>query len=256
MFLFFLFLLILSCGIKAPPKPQPEPQFSFRRIGSFVYVVGKDIEVEGFKNLNGFWYRREEKPFCFLVKHVKGKSKKVCVKESIKKPPKLKVKELKEAVLIIPREKGNYRVYRVVKNGLLYPIPLKEFSKSVEIKKEYEPYYVGITKVLSPIYESEAFIIKIPPKSKPIPKPPYSAGYTVVGSKLIIYWFHENYDELIGFNVYKNGKKLNKIPIKRNYLEDTLPKSKTLYEITAVNKFGVESKPVKVYFHPEEFQKP
>ncbi|AAC07436.1 hypothetical protein [Aquifex aeolicus] len=256
MFLFLFFLLILSCGIKAPPKPLPEPQFSVKRIGEVVYVSGQNIEVKNFKKLNEFWYKKEKSSFCFEVKHVKGKSKKVCVKESSGKPPELEIKELKEKVLLIPRESGTFRIYRVVKDKVLYPIPLKEFSKETEVQKDYEPYYIGVTKVLSQDYESEPLIIKISPKPKPVPKPPYSAGYTVKGKKLIIYWFHENYEELIGFNVYKNGKKLNETPLKRNYFEDELPKKETLYEITAVNRFGIESKPVKVFFHPVESQTP
>jgi len=254
--LFLFFLLILSCGIKAPPKPLPEPVFSVKRIGEFVYVLGNDIKVEGFKKFDGFWYKKEKKALCFKVKHTKGKTKKVCVREAFKEIPKLEVRELKEEVLIIPKEEGVYRVYKVLKDKILYPNPLKEFKKDVKIKKDYEPYYVGITKLISQNYESEPLIIKIPPKPKPAPKPPYAGGYTIKNEKLIIYWFHESYDKIVGFNIYKNGEKLNKKPLKRNYFFDHIPDKDTIYEITAVNRFGMESKPLKIFFHPEALQKP
>jgi len=254
-FFSFFFLFLLSCGIKAPPKPLPEPQFEIKRIGSYVYVIGEAIEVKGFEKNGNFWYKKNKNSFCFNIKHIKGKSKKVCVPEANLEKPQVAVKELKESIVIIPVEKGIFRVYRIIKDDLVNPTALKEFQKEIKIPREYKKFYIGITKVLGKGYESSPKVVKISPKPYPAPDPPYSGGYIPSIGKIVIYWFHRDYENLSGFNIYKNGVKLNKKPLKTATFIDKFPREKTVYKITAVNSFGVESKPLEITVYPQESQK-
>ncbi|GAB6066525.1 hypothetical protein JCM9492_16200 [Aquifex pyrophilus] len=247
-------LLILSCGIKSSPKPLPEPIFTLKRIGDYVYVIGEDIEVKGFKKHKNFWYKKEERAFCFYVKHVKGKEKKACVPEAGRIKPRISYEEKEEKVIIRAEEKGIYNVYPYEGN-LLIPFPLKTFEDSAELQKKYGDYEVGITKVINDV-ESQPVRLKIKRKPYPVPEPPYSAGYVISDGELILYWFHRDFENLKGFYVYKNGKKLNKEPIKRNVYVDRMPEERTIYKITAVNNFGVESEPVTVEVLPEKPRKP
>lgn len=93
--------------------------------------------------------------------------------------------------------------------------------------------------------ESFPLYVYISPKPKPVPVPPYDIGYFKVDGKLVIYWFHRDFENLKGFNIYKNGKRLNKNPIKRNiFIDKYIPGT---YEVRAVNKFGLESEGIKIY---------
>lgn len=253
---FFLFLLfLLSCGIKAPPKPLPEPQFQVKRIGSYVYVIGEAIEVKGFEKSGNFWYKKNKNSFCFNVRHIKGKSKKVCVSEANFEKPKVLIKEFQRNIVIIPVEKGIFRVYRIIKDDLVNPTALKEFQKEIKIPKEYKEFYIGITKVVGRGYESSPKVVKILPKPYPVPESPYSGGYILSKGKIVIYWFHKDYENLKGFNIYKNGIKLNKNPTKKTTFTDRIPNEKTIYKITAVNSFGMESKPLEITVYLQESRK-
>ena len=245
--LFFLFLSLSSCGIKSKPSPLPEPKFEVKRIGEFVYVLGNKLEVEGFKRANNFWYTKNPERFCFVVKRVNGKSKNVCVPKAPKEVPKVKVKNLKEKVLILTQEEGVYHLYNVI-DDLPVPFQLQEFRNKVSLEKSYYKYRVAITKVLKKSIESYPLYIEVKPKPKPTPKPPYDGGYILIEDKLILYWFHEDFENLIGFNVYKNGKRLNNNPIKKSVYIDKVPDREVLYEIRAINSFGLESKSFKIVF--------
>ena len=245
LFLLLLFLYLISCGIKSKPKPLPEPQFQVKRIGKFVYVIGENLEVPGFQKGNGFWFLQKGEAFCFEVKRIKGKSKKVCVAEAVKYRPKLKVQNLKESVKLISEEQGTFRVYRVI-NDMPIPIPIKEFQEEIFLEKDYSKYRVAVTKVLKGYVESEPFFVDVPPKPKPVPEPPYDVGYFKLDKKIVIYWFHNDFEDLEGFNIYKNGNKINTKPIKKSTFVDDYPDESTLYEIRAVNKFGIESRGVAI----------
>ncbi len=249
LFLFFLFLSLLSCGIKSKPKPLPEPKFQIKRIGEFVYVIGNNLEVPGFKKVDGFWFTQKEEAFCFDVKRIKGKSKRVCVPKAVKQYPQISVKELKGAVKLISKEEGIFRIYKI-KNTFPVPFPIKEFNKETFIPKTYSKYRIAVTKTLKENVESAPIFIDIPPKPKPIPDPPYDVGYFILDGKVVIYWFHKKFEDLQGFNIYKNGKKINKKPLKVNTFVDTYPQQTTIYEIRAVNKFGLESKGVSIKIKP------
>ena len=249
-FLFLLlFLSLTSCGVKSKPKPLPEPEFQIQRIGEFVYITGSNLEVSGFKKGNGFWFARKKDAFCFYVKRIKGKEKQVCVSEAIKIFPNIKIQEQEEAVKIIPQEGGTFRLYSV-KGDTPIPPPFKEFTYEISVKKTYSRYRVAVTKILKESVESYPVYIDILPKPKPVPEPPYYAGYFILDKKIVIYWFHRNFEDLKGFNVYKNGEKLNKKPIKRNIFVDNYPKELTVYEVRAVNKFDLESKGISIKIEP------
>ena len=247
--LLLLFLSLTSCGIKSKPKPLPEPQFQLKRIGKFVYVIGENLEVPGFQKGKGFWFIQKGEGFCFEVKRIKGKSKKVCVAEAVKYRPELEVQNLKESVKLIPEEQGTFRVYRVL-NDMPIPIPIKEFQGEIFLEKDYLKYRVAVTKVLKGYVESEPVFVDIPPKSKPVPEPPYDVGYFQIDGNLVIFWFHKNFEDLIGFNIYRNGKKINKEPLKKNTFVDDYPEKSTVYEIRAINKFGIESRGILVKIKP------
>ncbi|WP_461831574.1 hypothetical protein [Aquifex sp.] len=256
MFLFLFFLsFILSCGIKGSPKPLPEPEFTLKRIGDYVYVIGKDIYVEGFQKYKSFWYKKEKKAFCFYVKRINGKEKKVCAPQAILTKPQISYKYDKEYLLIKAKEESAYNIYPYEK-GILIPFPLKTFREVAKLERKYADYEVGITRVLSSRVESYPLKIKVKRKPYPAPEPPYSAGYVISEGKLILYWFHKDIEDLKGFYIYKNGKKVNKKPVKRNVYIDNAPEVRTVYGITAVNAFGIESKPLTLEVSPEAFRKP
>ncbi|WP_461829118.1 rhamnogalacturonan endolyase family protein [Aquifex sp.] len=245
LFLLLLLLSLTSCGIKSEPKPLPEPEFRVKRVGEFVYVIGSDLEVPGFQKVNGFWVVHKKESFCFHVKRVKGKEKKVCVSEAVKIFPNIKVQEHKDVVRIIPQEGETFRLYRV-KGDIPIPPPLKEFTYEISVNKTYSKYRVAVTKVLKENLESYPTYVEIPPKPKPVPEPPYDAGYFRLDKKIVIYWFHNDFENLKGFNVYKNGEKVNDEPLKKNTFVDNYPEESTVYEIRAVNRFGVESKGITI----------
>ncbi len=245
----FLFLSLISCGVKTEPKPLPEPEFQVKRIGEFIYVIGNNLEISGFKKGDGFWFTRKKDAFCFYVKKVKGKGKKACVVEAIEYFPNIRTKELKESIKIFSEEEGTFRVYRVNRTIPL-PFPVKEFTHETTVKKTYSKYRVAVTKVLRENVESYPIYIEIPPKPKPVPEPPYDVGYFRLNKKIVIYWFHNDFENLEGFNVYKNGEKVNKVPIKKNTFVDNYPEESTVYEIKAVNKFGLESKGILIKIEP------
>ncbi len=239
-----LFLLLLSCGIKGSPKPPPEPVYQVKRIGDKVCVIGKDIVVEGFKKVNGYYLKKEDSEFCFKVKRIKGREKTSCVKKALKFKPSIEIIEKEDYILLKGNENEIYRVYRISKGIITFP-HIKEFKGKGKIERKYEPYKIAITQVFSENYESEPLIIEVKPKPKPVPKPP-EVSYLIYENKVYIFIFHENYEKILGFYIYKNGKRIFEKPIKRNYFVDELPKKKTIYEISAVNNFGIESKKVKI----------
>ena len=244
--LFFLFLSLTSCGIKSKPKPLPEPQFQLKRIGEFVYIIGNDLEVPGFQKEEGFWFTRERKAFCFEVKRIEGKKKKVCVPEAPNQEPTVSVEELREAIKITSKDEGKFRIYKL-KDGIPIPFPIGEFTKEALIEKNYSEYRVAVAKVLNENVESEPVFIKVSPKPKPVPQPPHEISYLRIDAKVVIYWFHEDIENLQGFNIYKNGKRVNKEPLKGNTFIDDYRDQTTEYEVRAVNEFGIESKGVKIY---------
>jgi len=220
-------------------------------MGRHVYVIGKDITVPRFKNYGTFWYKNESKAFCFLVKHVKGKSKKVCVREAPAKKPKITHKITEDyLVLKAPRE-SVYRVYPLIPEGIPSPFPLLTFKKEAKLRRRYEPYTVGIAEELNPPYETEPLLLEVPKKPYPVPEPPSHGGYIIYKNKLILYWFHEKPEDLLGFHIYKNKERITEKPVKQTTYTEENPSLPALYEIKAVNKFMKESKPLPINVYPE-----
>jgi len=253
--LLLLLFLFLSCGVKGDPKPPPEPQFSVKRVGPFVFVIGEDLLVPGFNRGKGFWYKKEPRPLCFTVKHAYGRSKTACVEGEPPLKPRITLKEEGDKLLLRGEEGVLYRVYPL-SGELPLPFPLKEFKGKGYLEKKYKPYKVALSQVVKENLEAGPLYLEVPPKPLPVPPPPEEFGYLEEGDKLYLYWFHPEPEKLAGFNLYEDGKKLNSSPVRGFTYSLKKPSKKTLFEVRAVNAFGVESKGAILLYSPSEPQKP
>lgn len=212
-----------------------------------MYVVPKnnDISVEGFFRKKGFFLKKEEKAFCFKVKHLKGKKLNVCVPNAYSGKPNVKVEITPEKVILHLEKGKTYRLYPY-KEGIV-PYPLGEFQKTVIIGRDFKEKIYALTEVFED-FESQPFVIRIPPKEAPVPPKPQDLSYVVRGGKIYLYWRAK--EEAEGFLVYRNGKLLTEKPIRGNVFVEDLPTEEALYEVISVNRFGKKSSPAIVRYSP------
>ncbi len=244
------FLFLTSCGIKKEPKPLPEPEYKLLRLGSYIYVIPKKggINVEGFDKFHNFFVKKNPLNICFKVKHVEGKIKLECVEKAITEVPPYSLEITEEEVVVRLLKEGEYKLYRVE----TVPIPtsgMKVNCCEVRMKREFMPKKVALTRVVGN-RESQPAIIEVPPKAPPEPSPPEKGGYKLRGKNLYIYWWMKEDRGVTGFFVYKNGRRITPEPITANVFRDEAPSEPTVYEVRSVNKFGVESKPLKILYKP------
>ncbi len=248
--LFFNFLLFLSCGIKKEPSPPPVPKFKIHRIGSHVYVIplSKEIVLEGFRSVDGYYIKETPSRFCFIVKHIRGRELLQCVEEARSQKISSRILIKEDEVILKFDEEGTYRVYPYKK--MLVPKILKEVRGNViRFKREYKEKIFAITKVINSV-ESEPLIVKVPPRALPRPPKPEKVSYAVRENNLFIYWWLDNDEDVVGFLIYRDGELLTEKAQGSNVYVDRLPRKKTVYEIFSVNRFGIKSEPAVLIYSP------
>jgi len=223
-------------------------------MGEYVFVIGKNLEVEGFKKGRDYWYTTKREAFCFQVKRVEGKTKKACVEEAPILLPEVSVKEEEEFLVLAGEEGKLYRVYPY-SGDHPEPFALQEFKGRGKLKKRYAPYSVALTEVLNGT-ESSPLVLFVPPKKPPSPPPPEGLSYLLHDGKIVFYWFHPEPERIVGFRLYLNGKPLNEKPLFVFTYELPLTSGRLTFGVSAVNSFGVESKVITKTFDPSELPRP
>ncbi len=245
---FLVLILILDCGIKSDPQPPPKPEVRIKRIGSYVFVIPKfdNIAVKNFKRKNGIFFKKKEERFCFEVKRTGGKSRLFCVKEALKYKPKVKIRIEDEEIKVYGEKGKIYRVY-IFEKDFLNPMEIAEFKGNYTFKRSFKEKTLAITEVYDE-RESDFIKVYIPPVEPPGPEAPEGASIVIRKGRIYIFWGSS--EGATGYNIYRDGKKLNKEPVKATYFIDSVPEKETVYEIRAVNEFGVESEPARVLYKP------
>lgn len=247
------FLLASSCGIKAPPKPPLPPPVDIKRIGDYVYVFPKEkntqLKVKGFNKLDDFYYKVENKAFCFDVyDKTDDISGSFCVPKAIDKKPKILKVERNSDIKIYLSGFDTYKIYITSsENSILYPKSFKRVNRNIfKTNNIYnKSFCFAITGDLNG-FESKPNFVCFKKEAPPKPSPPKGVSFNIYNGKLYIYWDVSKDPNVIGYLIEENSKLITKKPVEGNVFVTKAPRVFTRYSIIAVNRFGEKSEPYTV----------
>ncbi len=223
-----------------------------------IYKDNKLFDKKIFNNQNYYWFfdNVSEKESCYTVvveiEKNKSGSKVVCFKGKKVETPKpkgLNVEIVEEGLKISLDEDNPVYLYKVDKEDAFIPIPYKKLTtkdyidKDVQLDKTYCYYY---TIMIDDIESEKSKTVCKTFKDLFPPLPPENGKLIVEDNKAIIIFDESKSHDVIGYIFFKNGKKINDIPIKTYYFEDKDYKPGDTYQIIAVDVGGNLSKPLEI----------
>lgn len=153
---------------------------------------------------------------------------------------------LSEPAVILEWDAPAGASYRVYRDGLVLATVAGGAyeDRTFEFDREYKYMVRGLAQQDAFFAESaDSATLTITPRDTFAPEIPRGVRAVRVQETVELSWTPNTESDLAGYNVYRNGTRLNPSPLNTPTFRDSAPGSSPRYKLTAVDRKGNESKP-------------
>lgn len=223
-----------------------------------IYKDNKPFDTKIFNNQSYYWFfdSISQKESCYTVvvetEKDESQSKPVCFKGKkieTQEPKGLNIDILEEGLKISIDTDTPLYLYKVEKEDAFIPITYKKLTtkeyidKDVQLNKTYCYYY---TIIKDDIESQKSQTVCKTFKDIFPPLPPENGKLIIENGNATIVFDESKSKDVVGYIFFKNGKKINDIPIKTYYFEDKDYKPGDTYKVVAVDVGGNLSNPLEI----------